>query len=261
MSTENCHVKDGHPAENSRARRFWTTKWQMVLDSQDVESPRHRQALAELCSIYWYPLYQFARRKGFEAQDSEDLTQSFFLHLLKNGALQQVHPDKGRFRSFLLASFQNHISVLRQRQVAAKRGGGCLLISLDAPRAEELDRFEAADNLTAETLFDAQWARVLLARVMSQLSENYQLKGKQAIFERLSGHLTVEIDRESAPYEEAAKALGLSPGAVKTLVFRMRKHFRRLLREEVARTVLDPSDIDAEIRALYEALIAAEGRL
>jgi RNA polymerase sigma-70 factor (ECF subfamily) len=150
--------------------------------------------------------------------------------------------------------------VWRQHQVAAKRGGGCRLISLDAPRANERYDFEAADDPTAETLFDANWAKLLLDRVTSRLSEYYRGKGKQKMFERLSGYLKAETELETDSYEEAAKVLGLSAAGVKTLVFRMRKHFGRVLREEVTRTVVDPADIDAEIRALYRALIAAEGR-
>jgi DNA-directed RNA polymerase specialized sigma24 family protein len=260
MSTGNDRVNERPTTENSREMRFRTTQWQLVLDSQNCNSPRHCEALAELCSLYWYPLYAFARRKGLEAQDAEDLTQSFFLHLLEKGALQQVRAGKGRFRCFLLASFRNHISVWRQHQVAAKRGGGCRLFSLDAPRAEERYDFEPAADWTAERLFDAHWAKLLLDRVMRRLSEDYRRKGKQMIFERLSGHLRVESELEARSYEASAKVLGLSVAGAKTLVFRMRKHFGRLLREEVARTVVDPADIDAEIRALYQALIAAEGR-
>jgi len=240
--------------------RFRTTKWQLVLDSQNRRSPRHGEALAELCSAYWYPIYAFARRKGFEAQDAEDLTQSFFLHLLEKGSLQRVRADKGRFRCFLLACFRNHISTWRQHQVAAKRGGGCRLISLDAARAEERYQFPPTDDLTAETLFDAQWAELLLERVTSRLSEYYRRKGKQTIFERLSGWLKVETELKVSSYDEAAKVLGLSVAGAKTLVSRMRKHFRRLLREEVAGTILDPADVDAEIRALFQALVAAKGR-
>jgi RNA polymerase sigma-70 factor (ECF subfamily) len=240
--------------------RFRTTKWQLVLDSQNRGSPRHGEALAELCSVYWYPLYAFARRNGFEAQDAEDLTQSFFLHLLEKGSLQRVRADKGRFRCFLLACFRNHISGWRQHQIAAKRGGGCRLISLDAERAEERYQFPATDDLTAETLFDAHWAELLLDRVTSRLSEHYRRKGKQTTFERLSSCLKLETEPKASSYDEAAKVLGLTVAGAKTLVSRMRKHFRRLLREEVAGTILDPADVDAEIRALFQALVAAKGR-
>jgi len=150
--------------------------------------------------------------------------------------------------------------VWRQHQAAAKRGGRCRLISLDAWRAEEQSQFAPADDLTAETLFDAQWAELLLDRVTRRLSECYRRKGKQTILERLSGFLKIETELEAGSYAEAAEALGLSVAGAKTLVFRMRRHFGRLLREEVASTVTDPCDIDAEIRALYQALVAAKAR-
>lgn len=248
-------------AENSRATRFRTTRWQLVLDSQNCASLQHSEALAELCSLYWYPLFTFARRMGFEPQDAEDLTQSYFLHLLQKGTLQQVRVEKGRFRCFLLTSFRNHISVCRQHQLAAKRGGGCRLVSLDASRDEDLYQFISASDLPGEALFDAYWAELLLDRVANRLQEYYRRRGEQRIFQRLRGYLGLEIELEIDSYEDAAGALGLSAGGVKTLVFRMRKHFARLLREEVAKTVLNPADIDAEIHALCQALIAAKGCL
>lgn len=241
--------------------RFRTTQWDLVLDSGDSHSPHHGQALAEVCSLYWYPLYTFARYKGFSEADSEDLTQSFFLHLLDKGALKQAQPHKGRFRSFLLACFQNHITTYRQHASAAKRGGGSPLISLDAEQFIERDCLEPADDLTAETVFDAQWAKVLTEKVTMQLAEEYRRQGKANVFERLRVHLKLAGNETAVSYEKSAQELGLSPAGVKTLVCRMRKRFAALLRTEVARTVLDPSEIDAEIHSLYEALVATEGRL
>lgn len=244
-----------------KAMQFRTTQWDLVLDSGDSGSPRHGQALAELCSLYWYPIYAFARYKGFSEADAQDLTQSFFLHLLDKRALKQAQPDKGRFRSFLLACFQNHISVYRQRASAAKRGGGSPLVSLDTDQFAEHDRLEPADDLTPETVFDAHWAKVLIERVLMRLAEEYRRGGKANFFERLRVHLNVVGEKTAASYETSAQELGLSRTAVKTLVCRMRKRFAALLRTEVARTVLDPSEIDAEIHSLYEALVATEGRL
>ena len=241
--------------------QFRTTQWDLVLDSGDSGSPHHGTALAEVCSLYWYPLYAFARYKGFSETDAEDLTQGFFLHLLDKGALKQAQPHKGRFRSFLLACFQNHISVYRQHALAAKRGGGAPLISLDAEPFVEHDFLAPADDLTAETIFDAQWANVLIERVMMRLAEEYRRQGKAIFFERLRVHLTLTGDNTAALYETSAQELGLSLAALKTLVCRMRKRFAALLRNEVAKTVLDPSEIGAEIHALYEALVAAQGRL
>jgi DNA-directed RNA polymerase specialized sigma24 family protein len=237
---------------------FLTTRWDLVLKSQDVASWENRNALAELCSLYWEPLCAFARHEGFELHDAEDLTQSFFLHLLEKEALQQVHPSKGRFRCFLLASFKNHISTSRKHALAAKRGGACRFVSLDADCAEDRYYFPATDNKKAEALFDAHWARLLLERVMLQVSEYYCQRGKQSVYEQLSVHLRLGTGNPGNSYEESAKALGISVGGVKTLVWRMRKKFATLLRRAVAQTVADPTDIDAELRALLEALVNAE---
>jgi RNA polymerase sigma factor (sigma-70 family) len=241
--------------------RFCTTRWDLVLNSGDVGAPQHPRALAELCSLYWYPLYTFARYKGFSEDDAEDLTQSFFLHLVEKTALKQAHPHRGRFRSFLLTCFQNYVSTHRQYASAAKRGGGHELISLDAQQSKERYCLERIDDLTAATVFDAHWARILIDRVMMRLSEEYRRQNKASAFERLRVHLNLKGDETTGSYEKSAKELGLSPAAVKTLVCRMRKRFAALLRNEVAKTVLDPADIDAEIHALYKALVATEGRL
>jgi RNA polymerase sigma-70 factor (ECF subfamily) len=241
--------------------RFRTTRWDLVFNSGDSGSLQDDQALEELCSLYWYPLYAFARYKGFSEEDAQDLTQSFFLHLLDKGALKQAKPNKGRFRSFLLACFQNHISVYRQRASAAKRGGGFALISVDTEQFVEHDCLEPADDLTAETVFDAQWAKVLTQRVMIRLAEEYKRQGKAKAFEPLRVHLNLMGDKTAASYERSAQELGLSLAGVKTLIYRMRKRFAILLRDEVAKTVLDPSEIGAEIHALYKALVATEGRL
>ena len=254
-------MNEGLETNKGRAIGFRTTQWDLVLNSGDVDSPQHDKALGELCSLYWYPLYTFARYKGFSEDDAQDLTQSFFLHLLEKTALKQAQPYKGRFRSFLLACFQNHISVYRQHTSAAKRGGGSPPVSLDSEQFVEHDCLEPTDNLTAEAVFDPHWANVLIERVMMQLSEEYKRQGKAISFERLRIHLNLAGGETADSYDKSAKELGLSVAGVKTLVYRMRKRFAASLRNEVAKTVLDPSDISAEIHALYEALVATEGRL
>ena len=254
-------MNEGKTGGDGRVKGLHTTRWDLVLNSGNVDSPQFGEALAELCSIYWYPLYAFARYKGFSEPDAQDLTQSFFLHLLEKTALKQAHPEKGRFRSFLLASFQNHISVYRQHACAAKRGGHHEMISLDAQSPQERYRLEPTDDLTAETVFDAHWATFLLERVMLQLSAEYCSAGKANVFERLRAYVNVKGSENAHSYEDAAKDLGLSLAGVKTLVSRMRKRFAAFLRYEVAQTVLDPGEIDAEIHALYKALVATEGRL
>jgi DNA-directed RNA polymerase specialized sigma24 family protein len=178
------------------------------------------------------------------------LTQSFFLHLLEKEAFWCVGPEKGRFRSFLLVSFKNHISVLRHKGLAAKRGGGCHVISLDEEGAEHRYRLEPVDDLSPEKAFEARWATTLMSRVTSRLREEYVAQGKAEVFDRLKVYL-VKVDYEDAnSYRSLADELGLDVGGVKTIIFRLRKHFAALLRQEVAQTLADPGEIDLELHAL-----------
>jgi DNA-directed RNA polymerase specialized sigma24 family protein len=254
-------VNEGQTTGEGRATWFRTTRWDLVFNSGETGCLQHDKALEELCGLYWYPLYTFAWFKGFSEDDAQDLTQSFFLKVLEKKALKRGGPHKRRFRSLLLASFQNHISVYRQQAAAAKRGGGYQAISLDAHQPDERYHLEPTDNLTAETVFDAQWAKLLVERVITRVSEEYRRQGKASYFEQLRSHLNLGSGKSADSYEKAAKKLGLSAAGLKTVVCRMRKRFATFLRNEVAKAVLDPSDIDAEIHALYEGLVATEGRL
>ena len=218
-------------------------------------------ALAELCQVYWYPLYIFARRRGYSPSDAEDLTQGFFLHLLADRALAGIDPVKGKFRSFLLACFQNHISDAADWSRRVKRGGGKELVQLDAEDAEERYRREPVEFLTAEKIFDARWAMTVLGETMTRLREEYIAAGKESTFEALESFLDPNSALALPSYEDVEKRLGLSVSGVKTIVHRMRKRYRSILREEVGRTVSDPANIDEEIRALCEALMASGGRL
>ena len=242
-------------------RQFQTTRWTLVMASAHNQSQAGQEALAALCQIYWYPLYDFARRRGYSLHDAQDLTQGFFLHLLEHRALSQADRLKGKFRSFLLACFQNYLSVETQRGRALKRGGQYQVVPLDLETAENRYRLEAADLLTADKIFDAQWAMTLLDRVMAVLHEEYVGRGKELIFKTLKGFVGLAETKPEASYGEAAKALGIGVGTVKTLIHRLRKRYFAVVREEVARTVSDSTEIEAEIRALCDALVAAEGRL
>jgi RNA polymerase sigma-70 factor (ECF subfamily) len=217
--------------------------------------------LSELCARYWFPLYKFALFAGLSHEDAQDLTQSFFLYLLQKESLQYVDPAKGRFRSFLLASFRNHLSTYRQYAAAAKRGGGRPSVDIDAKNVAELRQMEPVDCLTAETFFDANWAQLLIERVLLRLGQEYRQRGKSQQFDRLQCYLEVGCEPDAKSYEEAGRLLGMTGNGAKTLVFRMRQRFAALLRQEVAQTLLNPRDIDAEIHALYAALRATEGRL
>jgi DNA-directed RNA polymerase specialized sigma24 family protein len=241
------------------AGQFHTTRWTLVMASARDQSQTGRAALAALCQIYWYPLYAFARRRGHSPHDSQDLTQGFFLHMLEHRALSGVDRLKGKFRSFLLACFQNYLSVEMHRAHRLKRGGQYQFVSLDLESAENRYRYEPADHLTAEKIFEARWALTLLDHAMTLLREEYVGRGKELIFDTLKGYVGIGESSPEASYEKAAKALGIGVGTVKTFIHRLRNRYLAVVREEVARTVSDPADIESEIRALCDALIAAEG--
>src|SRR6516165_224522 len=251
-------VKEGCAA---RSVGFHTTRWSLVISAGNGAGAKNQEALAELCKHYWYPLYAFARRSGYNAHDSQDLTQSFFQHLFEQNALNRATPARGRFRTFLLASFHNHISHSREKARAVKRGGGHQLLSLNTEAAEDRYRQEPADYLTAEKIFEARWAITVLAKAMRSLEEEYAAQGKIATFEALKCFLDPIHVKTTPSYERASDALRVGLGAVKTLIHRLRKRYAALLREEVRRTLSDPTEIDEELRALCEALIASEGRL
>lgn len=243
------------------AARFHTTRWTLVLISAQNQLEGGRTALAELCQLYWYPLYSFARRRGYSPHDAEDLTQGFFLHLLEHRALTHVDRLKGKFRSFLLASFQNYLSVEAQRARRLKRGGKCELVSLDLEEAENHYRLEPADHLTPEKVFDARWAITLLDRAMTLLGDEYAVQGKSSTFNTLKVFLRIGDAKGAPSLEEVAKTLGVGLGAAKTLIHRLRKRYSAILRQEIGRTLSDPAEINSEIHNLCDAVIAAEGRV
>ena len=245
----------GDPAQ------FRTTRWSAILIAAESQMPGSEEALSALCRDYWYPLYAFARRRGYPPHDAQDLTQGFFLSILKRHALKQADPARGKFRSFLLSSFQNFLADESDRARALKRGGDREFLFLDAEEAESRYELEQTDQLTAEKIFDARWAMALLTRAAKRLQEECAIAGETARFEILRPFVGVELNRSPPTYEEVARALGVSVGAAKTTIHRFRKQYASLLRQEVSRTVSDPTEIDDEIRALCEALAVAEGRL
>jgi RNA polymerase sigma factor (sigma-70 family) len=254
-------VERDHGPRAEGATSFHTTRWTIVMSAAQSQAPGGQSALAQLCRNYWYPLYMFARRRGHSPDDAQDLTQGFFLHLVEQRALGGVDRLKGKFPSFLLASFQNHLSDQADRARRLKRGGDKEFVELDAEDAEELYRLEPAECLTAEKMFDARWAMTLLAEALNRLRHEYATEGITSTFEALKAFLDA-VNSEAPPsYEEVAKRLQVSTGAVTRLIRRLRERYTALLREEVGRTVSDPAEIDEEIHALCEALIASEGRL
>lgn len=254
-------MKPEYQSPADAAGRFRTTCWSAVLLSAQSQAPGSRDALAELCRIYWHPIYVFVRRRGYDAEEAQDLTQGFFLHLLNHKTLRQVNPIKGKFRSFLAASLQNYLLDQVDHAHRLKRGGKIDFVSIDAKHAEHHLQVAAPDLLTADKIFDARWAMALLDEAMMRLATEYAGHGKAAMFETLRPFLDPINSKISLSYEQVASDLQISVGAVKTLIHRLRKQYSCLLREEVGRTVSDPGEIDEEIHALCEALIATEGRL
>jgi RNA polymerase sigma factor (sigma-70 family) len=254
-------VNPEHAAVTADPARFRTTRWSEILVAAESQMPGSEAALSELCRLYWYPLYAFARRRGHEPPDAQDLTQGFFLHLLRNRALKHVHPLKGKFRSFLLASFQNFASDEMARGRRQKRGGDREFIFLDSEEAESRYRLEPADYLDAEKIFDARWAMTLLGHAVERLRQEHAERGENARFEVLKVFIGVEEGRDAPSYEQVAQSLGVSVAAAKTMIHRFRKQYTIILRQEIARTLSNPADIEQEIHALCDALIAAEGRL
>jgi RNA polymerase sigma-70 factor (ECF subfamily) len=229
-----------------------STSWAVVLAAADRSSPHCDQALATLCAGYWYPLYAFIRRQGFAAEDAEDLTQEFLARLLEKDYLEGVGPEKGKFRTFLLVCLKRFLANQHDRAHAQKRGGGRRLISIDVDDAERRYRLEPSHELTAERIFERRWALTLLQQVLLSLGTEFQRGGKQALFETLKVYLAA--DQKAPPYAQVADQLGLSEDAVKVAVYRLRERYRRLLRDEVARTLGDTADVDEEICALFQSL-------
>jgi RNA polymerase sigma factor (sigma-70 family) len=243
------------------AGQFHTTRWTLVMVSAQNQSQAGQAALAELCQIYWYPLYAFARRREHSPEDSQDLTQGFFLHLLEHRALTHVDRLKGKFRSFLRASFHNYISVETHRAQCLKRGGKQRFVTLDREDAENRYRLEPAADLSAEKIFDARWAMTLLDHGMTQLGSDYRSLGKETVFETLKEFVGIGESKAPFSYDDAAKALNVGVGTVKTWIHRLRSRYIEILRAEVARTVSDPAEINNELHALCDALLATEGRI
>jgi RNA polymerase sigma factor (sigma-70 family) len=238
----------------SQSSHFATTHWTVVLHAGQRSSPECQAALATLCQQYWYPLYAFARRRGHAMHAAQDLTQAFFARLLEKDDLHAADPKRGRFRSFLLAAFQNFLANDWDRQTAQKRGGGQALVSLDVRTAEERLMNEPVHDETAERLFDRRWALLVLDRALQRLRADYLKGGREAIFTALEPQLTGGAADRNESLREIGERVGMSEAAIKVAVHRLRKRFGEALREEIAQTLSTPDDTDDELRQLFAAL-------
>ncbi|MCC6353309.1 MAG: sigma-70 family RNA polymerase sigma factor [Verrucomicrobiae bacterium] len=246
----------GAKGTTERGSLFVTTRWSVVLAAQDKARPESASALDALCRAYWYPLYAFVRRQGRSPEDAEDLTQSFLAKLLEKDYLRAAAPEKGRLRTFLLVALKRFLANEWDRARRLKRGGGLAPLPLDTAVAER--RYQAeppADLLPADRVFERRWAMTLLEETLDRLRAEYASAGKETEFESLKECLTAA--RGEIPYGPLATGLGLSEGATRVAVHRLRKRFRETFRAAVADTVSDPAEVDDELRYVAAVLSRA----
>jgi RNA polymerase sigma factor (sigma-70 family) len=233
-------------------RYFVTTHWSVVLAAKESASVEADTALERLCRIYWWPLYAFVRRRGYEAHDAQDLTQEFFARLLAKDFLRAVDRSKGKFRSFLLAALEHFLANEWRRSQTQKRGGKFTFVSIDDHSAEQPYHQVPSSNLSPEQFFEQQWAIALLEQAVTKLREEFHAAGKQTLFDELKIFLTGE--KRAVSHAELAAKLGMTEAAMKMAVSRLRRRYRELLHAEIANTVSNPGEVEEELRALIAAL-------
>lgn len=222
----------------------------MAAKPDQVSRTRSRKALEQLCRAYWYPLYAFVRHRGYSSDDAQDLTQSFFARIIETGGFASADPERGRFRSYLLGAMKHFLANEWHRARAQKRGGGVTVIELDALEPEARFALEPAQVDDPDVGFDREWAQESTARAMKKMQTESQAGGKGELFQALKDSLTGDEPARS----ETAAQLGMTEGAVKVAVHRLRKRYRELLRAEIAETVGDLADVGDEMRHLVAAL-------
>ncbi len=241
---------------NSARRRgkpsFSTTHWSVVLAVGAKDSPKAAEALAALCQTYWYPLYAYVRRGGHNEHDAEDLIQGFFAHILERDSIKRASPRRGKFRSFLLGSINHYLADQRDRAHAQKRGGDKPIISMDDSQAQSRYQLEPSAKSPAE-IFERQWALATLGEALTSLEAEYSHENKGILFGELRHFLLGEKSHGS--YNEVASRLDCTEGAVKMAVLRLRRRYREIYRETIARTLADPRDVDDEIRCLRQVMM------
>jgi RNA polymerase sigma-70 factor (ECF subfamily) len=235
----------------SGAVAFATTHWSVVLAAQG-ESAEAKAALEKLCRTYWWPLYGFVRREGYKPEEAQDLTQAFFARLLERKDLETVRQERGRLRSYLLASLKNFLSKARDREVTIKRGEGRPLVSLEDLLARERTDQEPAHKMSADRIYERRWALTLLDQVLTRLRAEYEAAGKLPLFDRLKELLAGESRQPSQA--EIAAELQMTENAVKQAFHRMRHRYRQLLQEEIAHTVAVQDDVEDELRHFIAVL-------
>ena len=231
---------------------FNSTHWSLILAAGMEQHPRRNEGWEHLAQEYWYPLYVFARRSGYRPDAAADLTQGFFEELLRSERISRADPARGRFRSFLLTSFKNHLRMERRAMAAQKRGGNASSISLDAQAAEERYLIEPVNESNPEELFERRWVFEILERALDRLIAEFSEGSRAGLFARLQSSLMG--DRAGGSYAEIAREFTMTEGAVKAAVHRLRQRFRSLLREEIAGTVSSSSEIEDELRYIAQVV-------
>jgi len=240
----------------TRESSFASTRWTVVHQAADSQTASQHalSALTELCQIYWRPAYVFLRRQGVSQHDAQDLTQGFFADLIESRAYARADPAKGRFRSFLLGTLKHFVAHARDRDHAQKRGGANVPVQLDEAAISEAEIFASrSSHSSADGVFEREWAASLARQALDRLAQEYELGGKAALFEALRSRLTAG-ESAAIPYEELANRLGRTAAHLRVDVTRLRARYRAILREEVSGTVVDPRDVDEELRYLRQAM-------
>jgi RNA polymerase sigma factor (sigma-70 family) len=239
------------PASTTGDSRFQTTHWSLIAAATSEPSEQARAALADLCAAYWYPIYAYLRRHGKSAEDARDLTQEFFATLLEKDYLADADRERGRFRAFLLTAVARFAGKERDKAAAQKRGGGRAALSLDFGEGERRYQREPAHDWTPERIFARRWALAILDKTLAALRSEHEQAGKLAHFDELKVFLTGE---SGPPLRQVAEKLGMTEGAVKVAIHRLREKYRDKLRTEIAQTVATPEDVDEELGLLLAAL-------
>ena len=232
---------------------FPPTRWTLVVTAGQEAHADAAAALEQLCQDYWYPLYGYVRRRGYQPSDAEDLTQGFFHRLLQRRDFAVADAERGRFRSYLLKALKNFLADEWDKTQAKKRGGGRMIVSFDQMEAEERYQAEPREEATPEKCFEQSWAQTILTQILEKLSGEQERVGKGEAFRELSPFVAWSTAVDSN-YGSAAKALGMTENAVRVQVFRLRKRYAELLRETIAQTVLSPDQVAREMDDLFRAL-------
>lgn len=256
MNTEAQPPRPSSAVDSPPRGAFVTTHWSWVVSARGEDSPQAQAALEKLCQAYWHPLYVFLRRRGFNVEDAQDLTQAFYAKLLERRWLASAEREKGRFRTFLLTALERFVANEWDKARALKRGGGQVNLPLQTNSVETRFGIDPPDTRTPEQAFEYRWAVTLLDEVLKRLESEYQARGQPSLFAKLKSCLVGE--RSAQPYADLAAELGMEVTALKVTVHRLRQRYRELLRAEIGATVSSEEEVDAEMKYLFGVL--ARGR-